>query len=136
MLVAFLVIVVQGSDVLQYVFGKLFGCQGRALAVAVQDLGGLVGGVASATALGAGLWWLTPSLPYRPAPWPGDLPDGLLRRACLLGDQSATAGQDWGRMIEGHGGMLDRLGQRDLRRADLLPPDTLLVRAVRPSVLP
>ena len=33
-------------------------------------------------------------------------------------------------MIEGHGGMLDRLDSRDLRRADLLSPDALLVDRV------
>jgi phosphatidate cytidylyltransferase len=40
LLIAFLVIVVQGSDVLQYVWGKLSAARRRARAVAVQDLGG------------------------------------------------------------------------------------------------
>ena len=39
--------------------------------------------------------------------------------------------KDWGHMIEGHGGMLDRLDSVVLRRADLLPPHALLVGVVR-----
>ena len=61
LLIAFLVIVVQSSDVLQYVFGKLFGKRQLAPAVSPsKTVEGLVGGVLCATALGASLWWITP----------------------------------------------------------------------------
>jgi hypothetical protein len=36
--------------------------------------------------------------------------------------------KDWGHMIEGHGGMLDRLDSGVLRGADLLPPHRYLER--------
>ena len=56
LLIAFLVIVVQGSDVLQYVWGKLFGKRKIAPELSPsKTLEGLIGGVASATALGAAL---------------------------------------------------------------------------------
>ena len=38
--------------------------------------------------------------------------------------------KDWGAMIEGHGGMLDRLEFGHLRRADFFPPDAVFLRGV------
>ena len=61
LLIAFLVIVVQSSDVLQYVWGKLFGKTKLAPEVSPsKTVEGLVGGIWSATVLGAFLWWITP----------------------------------------------------------------------------
>jgi phosphatidate cytidylyltransferase len=111
LLVAFLVIVVQGSDVLQYVFGKLLGRTKVAPSLSPSKTWeGLVGGIASATALGAALWWITPFSPGQAA--------GLAFVSCLMGFLGGLVFsaikrdrgiKDWGRMIEGHGGMLDRL---------------------------
>jgi len=111
LLVAFLVIVVQGSDVLQYVFGKLAGRHKVAPSLSPSKTWeGLVGGVASATALGAGLWWITPFSPLQAA--------AMALVTCLMGFLGGLVFsaikrdrgvKDWGRMIEGHGGMLDRL---------------------------
>jgi len=111
LLIAFLVLVVQGSDVLQYVFGKLFGRHKVAPDLSPSKTWeGLIGGVASATALGAALWWITPFSPLQAA--------GMALVICLLGFfgglvmsgiKRDRGVKDWGRMIEGHGGMLDRL---------------------------
>src|SRR6516225_3007894 len=111
LLIAFLVLVVQGSDVLQYVFGKLFGRRKVAPDLSPSKTWeGLIGGVASATALGAALWWITPFSPLQAA--------GMALVICLLGFfgglvmsgiKRDRGVKDWGRMIEGHGGMLDRL---------------------------
>jgi phosphatidate cytidylyltransferase len=111
LLIAFLVLVVQGSDVLQYVFGKLFGRRKVAPSLSPSKTWeGLVGGVASATALGAALWWITPFNPLQAA--------AMAFVICLLGFfgglvmsgiKRDRGVKDWGRMIEGHGGMLDRL---------------------------
>ena len=108
---AFLVIVVQGSDVLQYIFGKLAGRHKIAPTLSPSKTWeGLVGGVASATALGTGLWWITPFSPLQAA--------GMALVMCLMGFLGGLVFsaikrdrgvKDWGRMIEGHGGMLDRL---------------------------
>jgi len=111
LLIAFLVIVVQSSDVLQYVWGKLFGKHKLAPEVSPsKTIEGLVGGVLSATALGAALWWITPF-----NPWQAGLMAlavnvmgffGGLVMSAIKRDRGV---KDWGHMIEGHGGMLDRL---------------------------
>ena len=111
LLIAFLVIVVQGSDVLQYVWGKLLGKHQVAPELSPSKTWeGLIGGVASATALGAALSWATPFNPWQAA---------LLAFAiCMMGFfgglvmsaiKRDRGVKDWGTMIEGHGGMLDRL---------------------------
>lgn len=111
LLVAFLVIVVQGSDVLQYVFGKLFGRHKVAPSLSPSKTWeGLIGGVASASLLGMGLWWITPY-----APWQAGLIALIICLMGFLGGLVMSAikrdrgVKDWGHMIEGHGGMLDRL---------------------------
>lgn len=111
LLIAWLVIVVQGSDVLQYIWGKLLGRRRIAPVLSpAKTLEGLVGGIASATLLGAALHWVTPFTPVQSA---------LVALAmCLLGlggglvmsaIKRDRGVKDWGAMIEGHGGMLDRL---------------------------
>ncbi|TDF63569.1 phosphatidate cytidylyltransferase [Cupriavidus sp. L7L] len=111
LLIAFLVIVVQGSDVLQYVWGKLCGKRKIApLLSPSKTVEGFVGGVASATALGAALWWITPF-----TPWQAGLIALAIALMGFLGGLVMSAIKrdrgikDWGHMIQGHGGMLDRL---------------------------
>ncbi|MFT3953770.1 MAG: phosphatidate cytidylyltransferase [Piscinibacter sp.] len=111
LLIAFLVIVVQGSDVLQYVFGKLFGRRKLAPALSPSKTWeGLVGGVASATLLGAALHGITPFTALEAGAialllclmgFLGGLVMSAIKRDCGV--------KDWGTLIEGHGGMLDRL---------------------------
>ena len=111
LLIAFLVIVVQGSDVLQYVWGKLAGKHKVAPELSPSKTWeGLVGGIASATALGAALSWATPFNPWQAAL--------MALTICLMGFfgglvmsaiKRDRGVKDWGSMIEGHGGMLDRL---------------------------
>ena len=111
LLVAFLVIVVQGSDVLQYVWGKLCGRHKVAPELSPSKTWeGLVGGVLSATALGAVLYWITPFTPLQAA--------AMAFVMCLMGFLGGLVMsaikrdrgvKDWGTLIEGHGGMLDRL---------------------------
>lgn len=111
LLIAFLVLVVQGSDVLQYVWGKLFGRRKVAPKLSPSKTWeGLIGGVASATAMGAALHWATPFTPWQAA--------GMAFIICMMGFfgglvmsaiKRDRGVKDWGTMIEGHGGMLDRL---------------------------
>lgn len=111
LLIAFLILVVQSSDVLQYVWGKLLGRHKVAPRLSPSKTWeGLVGGIASATALGAALWWITPFSPWQAAlialaiNLMGFL--GGLVMSAIKRDQGV---KDWGHMIAGHGGMLDRL---------------------------
>ncbi|HEY8683700.1 MAG TPA: phosphatidate cytidylyltransferase, partial [Rhodanobacter sp.] len=68
LLMLYLLLVVQISDVLQYVFGKLFGRHKLAPLVSPsKTVEGLVGGGLSATLIGTGLWWITPFSPLQSA---------------------------------------------------------------------
>ena len=111
LLIALLIIVVQMSDVLQYVWGKLFGRTRIAPELSPsKTVEGFVGGVLSACALGAALWWITPF-----AVWQAGLMALAITLMGFLGGLVMSAVKrdrgvkDWGRLIEGHGGMLDRM---------------------------
>ncbi|WP_192249233.1 phosphatidate cytidylyltransferase [Mesorhizobium caraganae] len=110
LLIAFLIITVQGSDVFQYIFGKLFGRHLLSPSVSPSKTWeGLIGGLVASSLLGALLSFLTPFSPLAAA--------GVAFIACLMGflgglvasaikrDQGV---KDWGHLIEGHGGMMDR----------------------------
>jgi phosphatidate cytidylyltransferase len=111
LLIAFLIIVVQMSDVLQYVWGKLFGRTKIAPGLSPsKTVEGFLGGVLSACTLGAALWWITPF-----AIWEGGAMALAITLMGFLGGLVMSAikrdrgVKDWGHLIEGHGGMLDRL---------------------------
>ena len=111
LLMIFLILVVQSSDVLQYVWGKLFGKHKIAPKLSPsKTVEGFVGGVVSASVLGGLLYWLTPFNPVQAV-----LMSLLI---CLMGFlgglvmsamKRSMGVKDWGNMICGHGGMLDRM---------------------------
>lgn len=110
-LVLFLVIVVQGSDVLQYVWGKLCGRHPVAPRLSPKKtVEGLVGGILSASLLGAGLHWMLPC-----GAWQAFFMSLMLCVLGFLGGLILSAIKrdrgikDWGTLIEGHGGMMDRM---------------------------
>jgi phosphatidate cytidylyltransferase len=110
-LLLFLVIVAQISDVLQYVWGKLLGRHKIAPDVSPnKTVEGFVGGVASATAIGAALWWATPFTPTQAALFAFAIclfgfAGGLVMSA-IKRDRGV---KDFGVLIAGHGGILDRI---------------------------
>jgi phosphatidate cytidylyltransferase len=110
-LLLYLVIVVQLTDVLKYVWGKLFGRHKIVPQVSPNKTWeGFVGGVLSATAVGAALWWVTPFTPWQSAAMA--LVIALLGAAggLVMSAIKRDAGvKDFGAMIEGHGGILDRI---------------------------
>lgn len=110
-LLVYLILVVQSSDVLQYVWGKLLGKRKVAPELSPsKTLEGFVGGVASATALGTALWWITPfSLASAAAVSLAVTLMGFLGGLVMSAIKRDRGVKDWGSMIEGHGGMLDRL---------------------------
>ena len=110
-LLLFFLLVVQSSDVLQYIWGKLLGHHPIAPRVSPNKTWeGFLGGVLSATALGTLLWRATPFNPWQAA--------GMSLAITLLGfagglTMSAVKRdrgvKDYGTLIRGHGGVLDRL---------------------------
>lgn len=110
-LLFFVVLVSQLSDVMQYVFGKLFGKHKIAPNVSPSKTReGLLGGGLAAVAIGTSLWWATPFTPVVAA-----VMSALLVAAGFFGGLVMSAvkrsigAKDWGRGIPGHGGVLDRL---------------------------
>lgn len=110
-LLFFLVLVVQLSDVLQYVWGKT--CGRRPIAPGVspnKTVEGFAGGVASATLVGAALWWATPF-----TPWQAGLMALVITLMGFAGGLVLSAVKrdrgvkDYGALIEGHGGVMDRI---------------------------
>jgi phosphatidate cytidylyltransferase len=111
LLIAYLVVVVQLSDVLQYVWGKLLGKHKIAPNLSPSKTWeGFVGGILSATLVGTLLWWMTPftmlesafmSLVITLMGFFGGLVMSAIKR-----DRGV---KDWGHLIAGHGGFIDRL---------------------------
>lgn len=110
-LAIWLIMVVQASDVLQYVCGKLFGKHKVAPILSPsKTIEGLIGGVILASALGVAMKWLTPFNLWQAAAI------GLV--VCIFGFfgglvmsaiKRDRGVKDWGQLIQGHGGMLDRI---------------------------
>jgi phosphatidate cytidylyltransferase len=110
-LLFFLVTIVQLSDVLQYVAGKLVGRTKLAPNVSPSKTveGLLLGGLA-ATGAGAALWWITPFSPLEAAGMAfAIVVAGALGGLVLSAVKRSLGAKDWGVMIQGHGGALDRM---------------------------
>jgi phosphatidate cytidylyltransferase len=110
LLLFYLLLVVQMSDVMQYVFGKLFGRTKIAPVVSPsKTVEGFVGGGLAATAIGGAMWWITPFTPLASAAVAAIVVImGFLGGLTLSAVKRSLGAKDWGVMIEGHGGMLDR----------------------------
>lgn len=111
LLLFYLLFVVQISDVMQYVFGKLFGKTKIAPTVSPsKTVAGFVGGGLSAAAFGAAMWWITPFTPLQSAAMAASIVImGFLGGLTLSAVKRSLGAKDWGVMIEGHGGVLDRV---------------------------
>jgi phosphatidate cytidylyltransferase len=96
---------------MQYVFGKLFGRHKVAPRVSPSKTWeGLIGGGLSATAVGAGLFWITPFNPWQAALMAlAIVLAGFFGGLVLSAVKRSLGAKDWGTMIEGHGGALDRM---------------------------
>ena len=110
-LIAYLIFVVQLSDVMQYVWGKLIGRTKVAPNLSPSKTWeGLIGGALSATAVGTALWWMTPFSIAEAA--------GMCLLITIMGFfgglvmsaiKRDRGVKDWGHLIAGHGGFIDRL---------------------------
>lgn len=112
LLVLYLVLLTQANDVFQFLWGKTLGRKKIVPKVSPgKTVAGFVGGVATTTLLGGALGpWFTPMT------WRCSLVAGLLiGLAGFVGDVVISAlkrdigVKDSGRLLPGHGGILDRL---------------------------
>jgi phosphatidate cytidylyltransferase len=110
LLLFYLLLVVQMSDVMQYVFGKLLGKTKIAPVVSPsKTVEGFVGGGIAAVLIGAAMWWITPFTPLQSAAMSAVIVImGFFGGLTLSAVKRSLGAKDWGVMIEGHGGMLDR----------------------------
>jgi phosphatidate cytidylyltransferase len=111
LLIAFLVLIVQLSDLLQYGWGKALGRRKIAPRLSPgKTVEGFFGGIISATLIGAAMFWITPF-----TPWQAGLMALCISLMGFLGGLVMSAikrdrgVKDWGDTIAGHGGFLDRL---------------------------
>lgn len=111
LLLFYFMLIVQMSDVLQYVFGNLFGKTKVAPIVSPnKTVEGLIGGGLSTVAVGAAMWWITPFTPWQSALMALVIVMmGFLGGLVLSAVKRSIGAKDWGSMIEGHGGMMDRM---------------------------
>lgn len=110
-LLFFFLFIVQLSDVLQYVFGKLFGRHALSPQVSPSKTWeGLIGGGLSATLIGGALHPITPF-----GFWTATavalqiVVCGALGGLVLSAVKRSLGAKDWGSSIAGHGGFMDRL---------------------------
>jgi len=111
LLLLFLMIVVQMSDVFQYIFGKLFGRTRLAPSVSPsKTVEGLLGGGLAAVLLGAALHGITPFSALEAAGMSLLIVvAGIFGGLVLSAIKRDFGVKDWGSTIAGHGGILDRM---------------------------
>jgi phosphatidate cytidylyltransferase len=138
-LLFFFILMVQLSDALQYAWARLLSEHVIVPSISPNKTWeGLFGGMASVALIGAGLWWATP-FPY----WLAALMSAVVALMGFAGSLTMSAikrdrgVKDYGTLVEGHGGVLDRIDslcfaapiffhftRYYLIAADLLPPVT------------
>ncbi|HSQ08929.1 MAG TPA: phosphatidate cytidylyltransferase [Chromatiaceae bacterium] len=110
-LLLYLIVVVQLSDVLQYVFGKTLGRHKIVPTVSPNKTWeGAIGGIGSATLIGALLWWATPFSPGAAAGIALIINlAGFAGGLCMSAIKRDRGIKDFGSLIQGHGGVMDRI---------------------------
>ena len=110
-LLLYLALVAQSSDVLQYLWGKAIGRHRIAPTISPNKTWeGFLGGILCATLLGTALWWLTPFQPWQAALMAAAITlTGFAGGLTLSAIKRDRGIKDYGALIEGHGGVLDRI---------------------------
>lgn len=110
-LLLYLALVAQSSDVLQYLWGKSIGRRPIAPTISpTKTWEGFIGGILCATLLGTALWWLTPFQPWQAALMAGAITlTGFAGGLTLSAIKRDRGIKDYGALLEGHGGILDRI---------------------------
>jgi phosphatidate cytidylyltransferase len=112
-LLFFFVLIVQLSDALQYAWAQIPFRHVIVPAISpTKTWEGLLGGTASVTLLGATLWWATP---FQAAWWMAAAMSAVIALMGFAGGLTLSAikrdrgVKDYGTLVEGHGGVLDRI---------------------------
>ncbi|MBK8181280.1 MAG: phosphatidate cytidylyltransferase [Planctomycetes bacterium] len=110
-LLFYLALVVQLSDILQYVWGKLAGRHPVVPKLSPKKTWeGLIGGAGSAALIGMGLWWMTPFTPLESLGMSlAIVAAGFFGGLCMSAVKRDAGVKDWSHLIPGHGGVLDRI---------------------------
>jgi phosphatidate cytidylyltransferase len=110
-LLFFLVVIVQLSDVLQYVWGKLLGRHKISPVISPSKTWeGFIGGTVSATLIGTALWRATPFTVWQTMGMAFIITImGFLGGLTMSAIKRDSGVKDWGSSIQGHGGVLDRI---------------------------
>ncbi len=113
-LLFFFVLIVQLSDALQYAWAQIPSRHVIAPAInPTKTWEGLLGGTASAALIGGALWWATPFAGSRW--WLAALMSAVIAVMGFAGSLTLSAikrdrgVKDYGTLVEGHGGVLDRI---------------------------
>ncbi len=110
-LLFFLAIVVEFSDVFQYIWGKLLGRRKIAPQISPNKTWeGFIGGTLSAAGAGTLLWWMTPFSPWQAAAMSLIIVLMGFGGGIVMSAVKRDAGvKDYGQLIPGHGGIMDRI---------------------------
>lgn len=110
-LLFFFILMVQMGDALQYIWSKLIGRRVIVPTISPnRTVEGFIGALGSNTLLGAALFWATPF-----EPWQAALLSFLVSILGFAGGLTMSAikrdrgVKDYGTLVEGHGGVLDRI---------------------------
>ena len=125
-LLFFFVLIVQLSDALQYAWSQIPSRHVIAPTInPTKTWEGLLGGTASVALIGAVLWWATP---FRGAHWwMSAVMSAVIAVTGFAGSMTMSAikrdrgVKDFGTLVEGHGGLLDRIDSICFAAPDLLP---------------
>ncbi|MDP5084675.1 MAG: phosphatidate cytidylyltransferase [Yoonia sp.] len=110
LMIAFLVMVVQFGDLLEYFFGRRIGRTKIAPGLSPKTWEGLVMGVLSAMIIGATLNWITPFGVIGAALMAGTASFvGMLGSIVLAAIKRDRGVKDWSHLIPGQGGFVDQL---------------------------
>lgn len=110
LLIAFLIIVVQSADLVDFFVGRRWGRRRIVAALSPRTVEGGLAGLAAAAALGLGLYWLTPFGPVG-APLMAVIAAaaGQCGALVLAAIKREKGLRDWSHLIPGQGGFLNQL---------------------------
>lgn len=111
LLLIFMVGIVQASELLQAIWGTLLGKRKIMPALSHhKTIVGSIGGILSATLLAALCHWITPFSPFQAALIGFTICSiGFLGSLVLAAIKRSFGVKNWGRVINGHGGILDHI---------------------------